>query len=114
MTEADFHLGVGTNLKGTFFTLQKLVPLMPAGGSIMLNGSIQSAAPGFIDTDLIRKVGLSEETVAQIGAQAHARIPLARSGSADEVAKAVLFLASDDAAYVTGVELAVDGGWTQI
>jgi NAD(P)-dependent dehydrogenase (short-subunit alcohol dehydrogenase family) len=151
VSEADFDLGVDTNLKGTFFTVQKLVSLMPAGGSIVLNSSIQSSkgwpgftiyaatkaairslartltaelsakgirvnavAPGLIDTDLIRKVGLSEAAIEQINAQAHAQIPLHRSGSAAEVARTVLFLASDDAAYVTGVELTVDGGWTQV
>jgi NAD(P)-dependent dehydrogenase (short-subunit alcohol dehydrogenase family) len=151
VTEDDFDFGVDTNLKGTFFTVQKLVPLMTAGGAVVLNTSIQGSkgwpgftvyaatkaairslartltaelaakgirvnavAPGFIDTDLIRKVGLSDDAIEQINAQAHAQIPLGRSGSAAEVAKTVLFLASDDAAYVTGVELTVDGGWTQV
>jgi NAD(P)-dependent dehydrogenase (short-subunit alcohol dehydrogenase family) len=151
VSEGDFDFGVDTNLKGTFFTVQKLVPLMSAGGTVVLNTSIQGSkgwpgftvyaatkaairslartltaelsakgirvnavAPGFIDTDLIRKVGLSDDAIEQINAQAHAQIPMGRSGSADEVAKSVLFLASDDAAYVTGVELTVDGGWTQV
>lgn len=151
VSEKDFDLGVDTNLKGTFFTLQKLVPLMTAGGTVILNSSMQSSkgwpgftiyaatkaairslartltselsargirvnavAPGLIDTDLIRKVGLSEEQIEQINKQAHAQIPLARSGSADEVARTVLFLASEDSGYVSGVELTVDGGWTQV
>lgn len=151
VSEDDFDFGVDTNLKGTFFTVQKLVPLMTAGGSVVLNTSIQGSkgwpgftiyaatkaairslartltaelsakgirvnavAPGYIDTDLIRKVGLSDDAIEQISKQAHAQIPMGRSGSVDEVARAVLFLASQDAAYVTGVELTVDGGWTQI
>jgi len=151
VSEDDFDIGVDTNLKGTFFTVQKLVSLMTAGGSVVLNTSIQGSkgwpgftiyaatkaairslartltaelatrgirvnaiAPGLIDTDLIRKVGLSEDAIEQINAQAHAQIPLRRSGSADEVAKVVLFLAADDSAYVSGVELTVDGGWTQV
>ena len=151
VSEDDFDLGVDTNLKGTFFTVQKLVSLMTSGGSVVLNTSIQGSkgwpgftiyaatkaairslartltaelatrgirvnaiAPGLIDTDLIRKVGLSEAAIEQINAQAHAQIPLHRSGSADEVAKVVLFLAADDSAYVSGVELTVDGGWTQV
>lgn len=151
VSEYNFDFGVDTNLKGTFFTVQQLISLMTAGGSIVLNSSIQSSkgwsgftvyaatkaairslartltaelstkgirvnavAPGFIDTDLIRKVGLSEDAIEQINQQAHAQIPMHRSGSAEEVAKVVLFLASDDAAYISGVELTVDGGWTQI
>jgi len=151
VSEHDFDFGVDTNLKGTFFTVQKLVPLMSAGGSVVLNTSIQGSkgwpgftiyaatkaairslartltaelsakgirvnaiAPGFIDTDLIRKVGLSEDAIDQINSTALAQIPMRRSGSAAEVARPVLFLASDDAAYVTGVELTVDGGWTQV
>lgn len=54
---------------------------------------MNAVAPGLIDNDLKRKVGLSDDAVEQINAQAHAQTPLARSGSADEVAKAVLFLA---------------------
>ncbi|MBB2973453.1 glucose 1-dehydrogenase [Mesorhizobium sp. RMAD-H1] len=150
-TEEEFDLVVDTNFKGTFFTVQKLAPLMTTGGSVVLNGSMQSIkgfpgfavyaatkaairslartmtaelaakgirvnaiAPGVIDTDLIRKVGLSEEQIAAFNQQAHAQIPLARSGSAEEVAKVVLFLASDEASYVSGVELTIDGGWTQV
>ncbi len=151
VSEVEFDFGVDTNLKGTFFTVQKLVPLMTAGGSVVLNSSIQNSkgfagfaiyaatkaairslartlttelsakgsrvnavAPGLIATDLIRKIGLREDEIEQFNKQAHAQIPLRRSGSAEEVAKTVLFLASDDAAYVSGVELTVDGGWTQV
>lgn len=151
VSEADFDLTVDTNLKGTFFTVQKLVPLMPRGGSIILNTSIlgvqgrpgfivyattkaairslarsltaelaskgirtNALAPGHIDTDLMRKAGLSAEMIEHVNAQAHAQIPMGRSGTADEVARVALFLASDDAAYVTGAELSVDGGWAQV
>jgi enoyl-[acyl-carrier-protein] reductase (NADH) len=84
------------------------------GRTVRQGHSGERSSAGLIDTDLIRKVGLSDDAIEQISAQAHAQIPLGRSGSADEVAKAGLFLASDDAAYVTGVELTIDGGWTQI
>lgn len=151
VSEEDFDVTVDTNLKGTFFTVQKLVPLMPPGSSIILNTSIQGSqgragfmvyaatkaamrslarsltaelsakgirtnavAPGHIDTDLMRKAGLSEAMIGHVNAQAHAQIPMGRSGTADEVARTVLFLASDDAAYVTGAELSVDGGWGQV
>ncbi len=151
VSEDDFDFTAGTNFKGTFFTVQKLVPLIPTGGSVILNTSIlgsqgrpgfsvyaatkaairslarsltaelsakgirvNALAPGHIDTDIMRKVGLSDDMIQQVNAQAHAQIPMGRSGTADEIAKAVLFLASDDAAYVTGVELSVDGGWAQV
>lgn len=151
VSEDDFDFTVGTNLKGTFFTVQKLVPLMTAGGSVILNTSIlgsqgrpgfgvyaatkaairslarsltaelsakgirvNALAPGHIDTDLMRKAGLPGDMIEQVNAQAHAQIPMGRSGAPDEIARAVLFLASDDASYVTGVELSVDGGWAQV
>ncbi|WP_428391656.1 SDR family oxidoreductase [Lichenicoccus sp.] len=151
VSEDDFDFTINTNFRGTFFTVQTLVSLMPAGGSVILNTSILGAQgrpgfsvyaatkaairslarsltaelsakgirvnallPGHIDTDIMRKAGLSGEMIEQVNAQAHAQIPMGRSGTSDEVAKAVLFLASDDAAYVTGVELPVDGGWAQV
>ncbi|MBB4276471.1 NAD(P)-dependent dehydrogenase (short-subunit alcohol dehydrogenase family) [Rhizobium mongolense] len=71
-------------------------------------------APGLIDTDLQRKAGMSDEMIEQTNAQVHAEIPMHRSGTVEEIAKAVLFLASDDSSYVTGIELCVDGGWSHI
>jgi NAD(P)-dependent dehydrogenase (short-subunit alcohol dehydrogenase family) len=151
VSEEDFDFTVNTNFKGTYFTVQKLLPLMTSGGSVVLNTStlstqgrpyvsvysatkaairslarsltaelsekgirVNALAPGLIHTDLQRKAGMSEEMIEQTNAQAHAQIPMHRSGTVDEIAKAVLFLASDDSTYVTGVELSVDGGWAQI
>ena len=58
--------------------------------------------------------GLSDEQIEGIKAVASAAAPLGRTGTADEVARAVSFLASDDASYITGIELFVDGGTAQI
>jgi NAD(P)-dependent dehydrogenase (short-subunit alcohol dehydrogenase family) len=57
---------------------------------------------------------MSEEMIEQTKAQVHDQIPMHRSGTVDEIAKAVLFLASGDSTYVTGIELCVDGGWAQV
>lgn len=75
---------------------------------------VNAMAPGYIDTDQARKSGVSEEMIEQTKAQVHAQIPMHRSGTVDEIAKAVLFLASDDSSYLTGSELCVDGGWNQV
>jgi 3-oxoacyl-[acyl-carrier protein] reductase len=61
-------------------------------------------APGYIDTDMTK--ALPEEAKERLSRA----IPLGRGGTADDVAKAVAFLASDDAAYITGQVLPVDGG----
>ena len=151
MSEEEFDFTVDTNFKGTYFTVQKLLPLMTSGGSIILNTStlsrqgrpyvsvysatkaairslarsltvelsgkgirVNAMAPGYTDTDQARKAGVSEEMIEQTKTQVHAQIPMHRSGTVDEIARAVLFLASDDSTYVTGVELCVDGGWAQI
>ncbi|MCA7013771.1 SDR family oxidoreductase [Dickeya dadantii] len=151
VTEDDFDFTVSTNLKGTFFTVQKLLPLMTRGSSIILNTStlnqqgrpyvsiysatkaairslarsltaelsdagirVNALAPGLIDTDQARKVGMSEEMIEQSNAQLHALIPMHRSGTADEIAQTALFLASADSSYITGAELCVDGGWAQV
>ncbi len=73
-----------------------------------------SVAPGPIETPIYGKLGMPEEAVEEMGAGFAQQVPLGRFGAADELAKAVLFLASDDASYVNGVELEVDGGLSQI
>ncbi|SHM12755.1 3-oxoacyl-[acyl-carrier-protein] reductase [Fibrobacter sp. UWB7] len=66
--------------------------------------TVNAVAPGFIDTDMT--AAMSEETRAKYAAQ----IPLGRLGQPEDVAKAVAFLASDDAKYITGQVIGVDGG----
>lgn len=151
MSEEEFDFTIGCTFKGTYFTVQKLLPLMTSGGSIILNTTtltkkgmpyvsvysagkaairslarsltvelsdkgirVNAMAPGYIDTDQARKSGVSEEMIEQTKTQVHAQIPMHRSGTVDEIARAVLFLASNDSAYITGIELCVDGGWAQI
>ncbi|MGP3227849.1 SDR family oxidoreductase [Serratia nevei] len=75
---------------------------------------VNALSPGLIDTDQARKVGMSEEMIKQSNAHLHTLIPMHRSGTADEIARAALFLASDDSSYVTGSELCVDRGWAQV
>ena len=133
------------NVRGTLFTVQKALPLLRDGGSIILTGSIASVkglpgfgvysaskaairsfvrtwtlelkdrkiranviSPGTIDTPIL--AGLPKEAIAQIVSS----IPMGRTGEADEIANAALFLASDDSTFVTGIELFVDGGTAQI
>lgn len=151
VSDDDFDFTVGTNFKGTFFSVQKLISLMGSGGSIILNTSIQGVrgtaglsvysatkaalrslarsltaeygskgirinamAPGYIDTDIMRKTGLSDEMIREMNIQAIEHTPLGRKGTGHDIAKTVLFLASDDSEFVTGVELTVDGGWAQV
>ncbi|MCU0514706.1 MAG: 3-oxoacyl-[acyl-carrier-protein] reductase [Anaerolineae bacterium] len=68
------------------------------------NITVNAVAPGFIETDMT--AGLSDDTLQK----AIAAIPLGRQGKPEEVAQAVLFLASSAAAYITGQVLVVDGG----
>jgi NAD(P)-dependent dehydrogenase (short-subunit alcohol dehydrogenase family) len=152
ITEAQFDKYFGINVKGTLFTVQKALPLMRAGGAIVINGSMASikgapafgvyaatkaalrsfartwasdlkgrdirvnvVAPGTVVTPAYKsELGLSDEQIKEFAAQAAAITPLGRTGTPDEIAKAVSFLASDDASYITGVELFVDGGQAQI
>jgi len=75
---------------------------------------VNSMSPGPIETPALEKVGLSAEQVEQAAAQFVSRVPLGRRGKAEEIAAAVLFLASDESSYITGVDLAVDGGMAQV
>jgi NAD(P)-dependent dehydrogenase (short-subunit alcohol dehydrogenase family) len=76
---------------------------------------VNVVAPGTVVTPAYKsELGLSDEQIKGFAAQAAAITPLGRTGTPDEIAKAVSFLASDDASYITGVELFVDGGQAQI
>jgi NAD(P)-dependent dehydrogenase (short-subunit alcohol dehydrogenase family) len=75
---------------------------------------VNSISPGPIDTPALEKTGLTPEQVKQAADQWAAEIPLGRRGRAEEVAAAVVFLASDESSFITGVDLAVDGGMAQV
>jgi len=75
---------------------------------------VNAISPGPIDTPIFSGLAQSEEQIEQFKTSFVSTVPLGRMGSPDEVAKAVLFLASDDSSYVTGIELFVDGGRAQI
>jgi NAD(P)-dependent dehydrogenase (short-subunit alcohol dehydrogenase family) len=145
ITEAHFDKLFNTNVKGVLFTVQKALPLLNDGGSIILTGSVASAkgTPAFwvygatkaairnfvrgwtvelkdrrIRSNVLSPGPIDTPVIGQQPADAIARIlstiPMGRMGEADEVAKAALFLASDDSSFVTGIELFVDGGRAQI
>ena len=152
VTEQHFDKYFGINVKGTLFTVQKALPLMTAGGAIVINGSMVSVkgmpgfgvyaatkaalrsfartwsvdlkgrnlrvnvvSPGTVVTPAYKsELGLSDEQIQGFAAQAAATTPLGRVGTPDEIAKAVVFLASEDSSYINGIELFVDGGAAQI
>lgn len=75
---------------------------------------INCVCPGFIDTEMVRGAvgGLGEEAAEQFHQTLMARVPMGRLGHAREIANAVLFAASDEASFMTGADLVVDGGHT--
>ena len=76
---------------------------------------VNVVSPGTIVTPGYKnQLGMTDQQIAEFEAQASAAAPLGRTGSPDEVAKAVVFLASGDSSYITGIELFVDGGTAQI
>src|SRR5919112_3127503 len=75
---------------------------------------VNAISPGPIDTPGLNGIMDTDEQMEQFKASLTSGVPLGRMGSPDEIAKAVLFLASDDSSYVTGIELFVDGGMAQI
>lgn len=149
ITEEHYHRTFDTNVKGVLFTVQKALPLLREGASIVLNASttsvsgtpafsvysatkaavrnfarnwildlkdrrirVNAVSPGVTDTP-----GLNElfgEQAEGTKTYVAGLIPAGRVGQPEEIAKAVLFLASDEASFVNGVELFVDGGQVQI
>ncbi|WP_184423011.1 SDR family oxidoreductase [Xanthomonas euvesicatoria] len=76
---------------------------------------INLIAPGVVVTPAYKsELGMSDEDIDAYLAEIQLKAPLGRAASPDEMAKAMSFLASDDASYITGIELTVDGGLTQI
>jgi NAD(P)-dependent dehydrogenase (short-subunit alcohol dehydrogenase family) len=80
------------------------------GRSIRVN----TVSPGPIQTPLFGKTGLPQETAEGLGAALIDSVPMKRLGQPEEIAKAVLFLASDDSSYVLGADFVIDGGQTQV
>lgn len=75
---------------------------------------VNAVSPGPVETPIYGKLGLPPEQLQAIAGSLAQKIPLGRFGQPDEVARAALFLASDEASFVTGTELVVDGGWTGV
>ena len=75
---------------------------------------VNSLAPGPIDTPIFDKVGIPTEQVPDMKGSFASENPMKRLGTPEEIAKAALFLASDDSSYITGIDLTVDGGVTQL
>ena len=75
---------------------------------------INAISPGTIDTPGLNNLLASADAGKERVKMVHSSIPLGRFGRPDEIAKAVVFLASDDSSYVAGAELFVDGGFAQV
>ena len=78
------------------------------------NIRVNSMSPGAIETPALDNTGLTPEQVEQAAAGFVSQVPMGRRGKPEEVAAAVLFLASEESSYITGVDLAVDGGMAQV
>jgi len=148
VTERDWEEIIGVNLKGVFFTVQQALPMMKAGGSIVITSSIGGrmgiptnsvyaaskagvralgrnfaaelvgrgirvnvVSPGCVETPIIsRTPGLPLEAIPALRAEMINNTPMHRLGDPDEIARAALFLASDEASFITGIDMLVDGG----
>ena len=150
-SESAFDEQFDINIKGAYFTIQKALPLLNDGASIILNTSaadskgtvgasaysatkaalrslartaaaelagrgirVNTVAPGPIVTPIFGRTGLPKEAVDEFAKEIVSKVPLKRFGQPEEVAATVAFLASQDASYITGVEINVDGGLGQI
>jgi len=75
---------------------------------------VNAISPGPIETPIFGKIGLSAEQFTQFETSAVSLMPLGRFGRPEEIASAVLFLASDESSFITGVDLSIDGGMAQV
>jgi len=151
ITEKHFDDLINANMKGLLFTVQKALPILVDGASIILNASVSSVkanagasvysatkaavrsfartwtvdlkerkirvnvvSPGPIETTMFRSLGNNDEEKKAFVDHVTASTAMNRLGTPDEIAKVVVFLASDDSSYITGIELFVDGGLAQI
>ncbi|PKO33224.1 MAG: short-chain dehydrogenase [Betaproteobacteria bacterium HGW-Betaproteobacteria-7] len=147
VTEAAFDEALAVNFKGVFFTLQKALPLLREGSSVVITTSItnqlgspnfsvygackaalrslvaslaleliprkirvNAVSPGPIATPMFDRLGLPPEVSATIQNDIAKKSPCGRFGMPEEVARTILFLASDEASYIVGQEIVVDGG----
>ena len=78
------------------------------------NIRVNAVSPGPIETPIWSKTNLSEEQIEGFASGVSAQVPLGRFGNSHEIAKTALFLASSDSSYITGAEIPVDGGMTQV
>ena len=151
VTPEHYDQTFNVNARGSFFTVQKALPLLRNGGSIVLVSSVANVkgipvyvtycatkaairsfvrswaadfkdrgirantlSPGPIDTPILERNEMSREQADAVRAGFVQAVPLGRLGRPEEMARAILFLASDDSSFVTGIDLAADGGMTQV
>lgn len=150
-TESVFDEQLAIDFKGAYFTLQKGLPYLNDGASIIVTAAmadrkgiagtsmfsaakaalrslartaaaelvgrgirVNAVAPGLIATPMLEKSGLPKEAVDAFAKETVSKVPMKRLGQPEEVAATVAFLASEDASYITGVEINVDGGMGQL
>ncbi|MDE1993811.1 MAG: SDR family oxidoreductase [Rhizobiaceae bacterium] len=149
--EATYHRIIDANVKGVFFTVQAVLPLLRDGASIILNTSwlnqvgtpgrailsaskaavrsfartmsaelldrrirVNAVSPGSIQTPIHRGNNETEEEFRAYAERIGTRVPLGRMGKPEEIAAAVLFLASDASSYMLGAEMVIDGGRSEL
>jgi NAD(P)-dependent dehydrogenase (short-subunit alcohol dehydrogenase family) len=149
--EASFDRTIATNVKGPYFLLQALLPLLSNPSSVVLNTSINAhigmpnssvyaaskaalismartlsgeligkgvrvnaVSPGPVSTPIYGKLGLPADQLTAMATHIQGQVPLGRFGNPVEIAKAVVFFASDESAFNVGSELIIDGGMANL
>lgn len=147
--ENIFDETINVNFKGVFFGIQKALPYLNDGASVIITSSVthvmadplttvyagtkaaissltktvsmalkernirvNALSPGPVDTPIFGKAGISPDQLVHLKELLKEKIPIGRIGNPEELAKAALFLASDDSSYMTGSEMVVDGGYS--